>query len=99
MRDAAGVTVTADLRDVVADPVRPSTDRRTHLRRGWLLLVVGAWNLWLWVTRTINLFGEDRSAAFIAVHLILYGVSIAIAIVLGVLGWRMRREAQGDPTT
>jgi hypothetical protein len=69
---------------------------RRHARRGLLLIAFAVWNLWLWGTRTYNLFTDDeaRSAAFIAVHLALYLLSTAFAVAFGVLGWRMRRETR-----
>lgn len=71
-------------------------DARRHARRGMLLMAFAVWNLWLWGTRTYNLFtaDEDHTVAFIAVHLVLYVVSIAFGLVFGVMGWRMRQEAK-----
>lgn len=80
----------------VSTPVSP----RTHARRGLLLLAFSAWNWWLWGTRTWNLLtgDEGRTTAFIAVHLALYATSVILATVVGVIGWRMRREARaGTP--
>lgn len=81
-----------------APPTDASTgvDRRQHARRGLLLIVFALWNWWLWGTRTWNLFtsGEERTTAFIAVHLALYAVSLAFATAFGVMGARMRREAR-----
>lgn len=73
-----------------------ATDRRTHARRGAVLLAVAAWNLWVWGTRIVNMV-QDAPAytpAFVAVHLLLYGGSLALTVVLAVIGWRMRREAR-----
>lgn len=76
----------------------PSTavDARTHARRGLLLLAFALWNLWLWGTRTYNLFTSDESqtTGFIVVHVALYVLSTAVAVVFGVMGWHMRREAR-----
>lgn len=71
-------------------------DARRHARRGMLLVLFAVWNTWLWGTRAYNLFtsGEDHTVAFIAVHLVLYVVSLGFAAVFGVMGWRMRAEAR-----
>lgn len=69
---------------------------RRSRRRGTILLLIAAWNLWLWATRIYNLAegADDFSAAFIGVHAVLYVVSIALAVVLAVMGWRLRREGR-----
>lgn len=76
--------------DTVA--VRASTQRR----RGYLLLAVAAWSVWLWATRIRNLVEDagDFSAAFVGVHAVLYGVSLVIAGGLAVMGVRMLRESR-----
>lgn len=67
-----------------------------HRRRGMLLVVVALFQFWVWGTRIVNLFeGADGfSAAFVAVHTVLYVTSIAVGVVLAVLGVRMWREAR-----
>lgn len=74
-------------------------DARRHARRGAFLVAFAVWNLWLWGTRTYNLYtaDEDRTVAFIAVHTVLYLVSIGLGFVFGVMGWRMRAEARVRP--
>lgn len=69
-----------------------------HRRRGMLLVAAGLFQLWVWGTRIANLFeGADGfPAAFVAVHLVLYVVSIAVGVVLAVLGVRMWRESRAD---
>lgn len=66
-------------------------------RRGWVLLAVAAWNVWLWATRIRNLVADagEVSAAFVGVHAVLYGVSLILAGVLAVMGYRMLREGRG----
>ena len=78
--------------DTVA--VRASSQRR----RGYVLLAIAAWNVWLWVTRIRNLVADagDFSAAFVGVHAVLYGASLVLAGVLAVMGVRMLREARGS---
>ena len=44
---------------------------RTQHLRGWILVALGIFQLWLWGTRIANLLAEVGSfpAAFVAVHL------------------------------
>ena len=55
-----------------------------------LLLALGVFQLWLWGTRIVNLLGETGSfsAAFIAVHLVLYATAIGAGLLLLWLGTR-----------
>lgn len=70
---------------------------RTHARRGLLLGALAVFQFWLWGTRIANLLGETASfsAAFVAVHLVLYVAAIGAGVVLAWLAWRMLREAGG----
>ena len=81
-----------------SDTVRVSA--RSQRRRGWVLLAVAAWNVWLWVTRIRNLVADagDVSVAFFGVHAVLYVVSLTFAGVLAVMGTRMLREARRTGT-
>jgi len=67
---------------------------RTQYLRGWVLVALGVFQLWLWGTRIANLLAEKGSfsAAFVAVHLVLYVAAIAAGLVLIGLGWRLVRE-------
>lgn len=67
-----------------------------HRRRGMVLVAAALFQFWVWGTRVVNLFeGADGfPTAFIAVHLALYVVSIAVGVVLAVLGVRMWRESR-----
>jgi hypothetical protein len=69
---------------------------RSHRRRAWFLLAFAVWNVWVWATRLVNLIGdgETHSAAFIAVHVILYIGGFGGAAVLTVMGTRMLRESR-----
>ncbi|HMF04782.1 MAG TPA: hypothetical protein VKH17_08210 [Acidimicrobiia bacterium] len=60
-----------------------------------LLLAAGAWTLFVWVTRLVNMAGEDRSAGFFVVHGLLALISIAFGLALGVVGWRALRAHSG----
>jgi len=50
------------------------------VRTAWLLRAFAAWTLFVWLARINNVFEADRGAAFIAVHLVLAGVSVAFAL-------------------
>lgn len=67
----------------------------THRRRAWLLIAFAAWNVFVWGTRMRNLLGSDEShsAAFIAVHVVLYVAGFGMAAVLATMGRSMLREA------
>ena len=56
-----------------------------------LLLAAGGWTLFIWVSRLVNMAGEDRSAGFFVVHGALAVISIAFGIAIGVVGWRALR--------
>lgn len=78
----------------VGSPAAATTVRQR--RRGWLLLGASAWNTWLFTTRIWNLLTgpelETRSTGFVVVHMVLYVASLAIGAMVGVIGWRLRRE-------
>jgi hypothetical protein len=82
--------------DVTPRPETLTVPATTHRRRGLLLLAVAVWSVWLWGTRIRNLVAtaDDVSTAFVGVHAVLYGVSLVIAAVLAVVGWRMWSEAR-----
>jgi hypothetical protein len=69
---------------------------RTHRVRAWLLLAFAAWNVWVWTTRVFNLAEEagQWSAAFVAVHMVLFGTGLIGAAIFAVIGVRMLREAR-----
>lgn len=79
------------------DPAPAPAATARNVRRGWLLLGAFGWNTYVWVTRIYNLLSggelQTRSTGFVVVHLVLYGVSLAVGLVVGVIGWRLRREA------
>ena len=56
-----------------------------------LLLAAGAWTLFVWVTRLVNMAGEDRSAGFYVVHGALAVISIGFGVAVGVVGWNAMR--------
>jgi hypothetical protein len=73
-----------------------TTPARVHRRRGLVLAGLALFQFWLWGTRIWNLVGDaqDFSAAFVAVHLVLYVAAIGAGVILAVLGVRMWREAR-----
>ena len=77
-------------------PSTLSVPRTVHRRRGWLLLGVMVFQLWLWGTRINNLIqdADGFTTAFIAVHAVLYVTAIGVGLLVGALGWRMLREAR-----
>ena len=72
------------------------TTPTTHRRRGLALLAIGVFQVWLWVTRLVNLVQdpEPRSTGFVVVHAVLYVAAFGAAFVLLGIGWRMWREAR-----
>jgi hypothetical protein len=60
-----------------------------------LLLAAGGWTLFIWVTRLVNMAGEDRSTGFYVVHGALAAVSIAFGLAIGIVGWRALRARSG----
>jgi hypothetical protein len=68
---------------------------RRQLVRSGLLLAAAAWTLFIWVTRMWNIARDPaHSFGFKAVHGLLAAVSVAFAMIVGLIGWRMRREAR-----
>lgn len=62
---------------------------------GWslLLLVTAAWNLLIWPRFWVRVARDDRArdadgrpTAFLRVHAVLIGVSLALALAVGLLG-------------
>ena len=56
-----------------------------------LLLAAGGWTLFVWVTRLVNMAGENRSAGFYVVHGALAVLSIGFGLAIGVVGWKALR--------
>lgn len=85
--------MTTDVR-VVADTL--AVPVRAHRRRARVLLGLAVFQFWLWGTRIVNLLGESDSfsAAFVAIHLVLYVAAVAAGVVLAVMGARMWRETR-----
>jgi hypothetical protein len=70
------------------------TSMKTSRARSNLLLAAAAWTVYVWVTRMWNIARDtEHDFGFKAVHGVLAIISIAFAIALAVIGFRMRREA------
>jgi fatty acid desaturase len=91
--------VATDLHVTGSDTVE--VPARTHRRRAVLLLGLALFQFWLWGTRVVNLLEEvgSFSAAFVAVHLVLYVAAIGAGVLLAVLGVRMWRESRSGTRT
>lgn len=61
-------------------------------RESLLFRVFAVWTLWVWGTRIWNIFGDDNSAGFIAVHVLLALVSVGLAALALVAVSRIRRR-------
>lgn len=70
-------------------------------RAGWrpaVTKVLAAWTVAVWVVRSVGIAGGGHEAAFVAVHLVLAAVSIAISVA----AWReaaRRLEPAASPRT
>lgn len=60
---------------------------------GALLLAAAGWTWFVWIGRAGNLVGDDRSTAFIVVHLLIAAVSLVLAIPVAWVGLRLLRGA------
>lgn len=68
---------------------------RIKARRPQILLAASAWSLWVWTTRVLIIANDDdASTGFKVVHFFLAGVSVAFALAIGWIGWRLRRESK-----
>lgn len=66
---------------------------RLKTRRPQILLAAAAWTVWVWGTRILLIAGDDdTSTGFKVVHFALAGISIAFALAVGWIGWRLHRE-------
>lgn len=67
-------------------------------RVSYLLLAAAGWTLFVWITRLVNMAGEDRSVGFYVVHAGLALISIGFALAIGAVGWRALREGSTGAT-
>jgi len=62
--------------------------------RANILLAAAAWTIWVWTTRIWNILQDQQhSVGFKLVHGVLAVVSVGFGIAIGVIGWRLHREA------
>ena len=59
-----------------------------------MLRIFAFWTIWVWGTRIWNIWGDDQSFGFKAVHTVLAVVSVALAIACLVIVSRVRRKSQ-----
>lgn len=74
---------------------------RFERKHALLLLAVAAWNVVTFGNFARNLVqaaqdGEDRATGYWVAHTVLIIVNIAIAAVLGSLGWKALRATRAD---
>ncbi len=74
---------------------------RFERKHAVLLLAVAAWNVVTFSQFAANLWsahqaGEDRPTGYWVAHSVLVVVNIAIAVVLGSLGWKALRAARRE---
>ena len=58
-----------------------------------MLRAFSVWTVYVWVTRIVNILGDDHSAGFKAVHTMLALVSVAFALAILGVASRNRRRA------
>jgi hypothetical protein len=64
-----------------------------------LLLAAGGWTLFVWITRLVNMAGEDRSVGFYVVHATLAVISIGFGVAIAVVGWKALRQKSQNGVT
>ena len=67
-------------------------------REAKLLVAAAAWTLYVWISRVMIMAGQDTSAGFKAVHLLLAVVSLGFGVAIGRIGLRSLRERPRDRT-
>ena len=66
-------------------------------RQSILLYVFSIWTVWVWGTRIWNIWNDEtRNGAFKAVHTVLAGVSVVLAVAAWVVVRNIRRARQTD---
>ena len=71
-------------------------------RASWLLVAFALWSWIIWVTLIKNISNDPRAwgpdnggpTAFLAVHVVLAVISLALGTAIGWLGWRGLRAAK-----
>ena len=62
-------------------------------RDALVLRAFAVWTVYVWVTRIWNVWTDDRSFGFKAVHTLLAVISVAFAVVAWRIVSRIRKEA------
>ena len=57
-----------------------------------MLRAFSIWTVYVWVTRMVNILGDDHAGGFKVVHSLLAVVSIAFAVAAWVVVARIRRR-------
>ncbi|HLF41567.1 MAG TPA: hypothetical protein VI854_08845 [Acidimicrobiia bacterium] len=63
-------------------------------REAKVLLAAAAWTFYVWVSRIVIMAGQDESAGFKAVHLVLALVSLGFGAFIARIGLRSLRAHQ-----
>ena len=77
----------------VSEPLGASAYAASQRRRAWVLFAAAAWNAYVWITRIGIVLDQDRTTPFRLVHGVLIVVSLAFAVAIAVIAWRIRRDA------
>jgi hypothetical protein len=69
-------------------------------RQSTLLIVAGAWTIYVWISFVVIQTRQHTSVGFKVVHGVLALISMAFGVAIGVMGWRARRATGANaPTT
>jgi hypothetical protein len=65
-------------------------------RAAWVLVALGAWTLYVWITRIWIIAGQHNSAGFVVVHVTLAVISIAFGVAAAWIGWKALRAGKAQ---
>ncbi len=66
-------------------------------RQSRVLIAAAVWTLYVWISRIVIMSGQDESAGFKVVHLMLALVSIGFALAIAKIGWDARGGLRRRP--
>lgn len=73
------------------------TVHTVNRRQSILLYAFSLWTVWIWGTRIWNIWNDDeRTAGFKAVHTVLAGISVILAVAAWFVVRNIRRARQTD---